>query len=276
GALFLLNHKTLFEEGLPPVRPVVQKARAEGALLELDKHNWPWSMMLASVFNVDLYELANNHMWETEFAFRDFGDPAPGWMNIEKDDKGMTEWGWIDYTFQNYYSLLNCGLRMRPTAGCASGVHPVPLGFGRVYVNLDGEFSYDKWMKGLNDGRSFVTTGPMLFVTMTSNNILKIRVESVSPIQEIWAIVNGERFVGFPPDNEKKDGSYVSAGAHEIGVQESSWVTVRCLENRDGRIRWAHSAPIWIDVPGKPIRPRRKDVEFLLKRMEDEIARNKE
>ncbi|RPH49396.1 MAG: hypothetical protein EHM91_03125, partial [Planctomycetota bacterium] len=88
GALFILNHKTLFEEGVPPVGPIVKKAREEGALLELDKHNWPWSMMLAPVFNVDLYELANNHMWETEFAFRDFGSPAPDYMNIEKDGSG--------------------------------------------------------------------------------------------------------------------------------------------------------------------------------------------
>ena len=49
-----------------------------------------------------------------------------------------------------------------PTGGTASGVHPVPLGFGRVYVHLPGGFSYKTWVSGLNQGRSFVTTGPML------------------------------------------------------------------------------------------------------------------
>ena len=72
GALFILGHKTPFEEGAPPLQPIVAKARAEGALLELDKHNWPWSVAIAAAHGVDLYELANNHMWETDFAFRDF------------------------------------------------------------------------------------------------------------------------------------------------------------------------------------------------------------
>jgi hypothetical protein len=275
GALFFLNHKTLFDQGMPPVRPVVKKAREEGALLELDKHNWPWSAMLAPVFQVDLYELANNHMWETEFAFRDFGSPAPGFMRIEKDAGGYTEKGWIDYTFQNYYSLLNCGLRMRPTAGCASGVHPVPLGFGRVYVQIDGPFSYDAWIKGLNQGRSFVTTGPMLFATMDRNNLLSFRVESSSPLRDTWLILNGEKTLGFPASNETRNGVYVNFGEHLLEVTETSWVALRCFEDReDGRPRWAHSAPIWIDVPGKPIRPRRADAEFLLKRVEEEIARN--
>ena len=48
----------------------------------------------------------------------------------------------------------------------SSGVHPVPLGFGRVYVHLDGPLDSGAWLKGLNAGRSFVTTGPLLFVTL--------------------------------------------------------------------------------------------------------------
>ena len=40
-----------------------------------------------------------------------------------------------------------CGL-LRPTAGTASGVHPVPLGFGRVYVHCPAGFSYEAWVRG--------------------------------------------------------------------------------------------------------------------------------
>jgi hypothetical protein len=279
GALFFLNQKTLFEEGMPPVRPIVRKAREEGALLELDKHNWPWTAMLAPVFNVDLYELANNHMWETEFAYRNFGAPPPEFMKIEKDANGYTEKGWIDYTFQNYYSFLNCGIRMRPTAGCASGVHPVPLGFGRVYVQIDGPFRYDAWIKGLNEGRSFVTTGPMLFVNYAKKqDLLSVTAESALPLSSIQIIINGELAATAKPDNfETPAKGFVSTVLAKPGVDESSWVAVRCFEEHpDKRTRFAHSAPIYIDVPGKPLRPRRADAEFLLKRVEDEIARNKE
>ena len=65
GAFFVLGHKTLFEEGVPPVRPALQRARDEGALLDLDKHNWPWSMMLVPVLGIDLFELSNNHICES-------------------------------------------------------------------------------------------------------------------------------------------------------------------------------------------------------------------
>ena len=119
---------------MPPFGPVARRAHDEGALIELDKHNWPWSMALVPVMPVDLFELSNNHVWQTEFAFRDFGESPAPYMNVERDAKGFTERGWIHFGFENYYALLDCGFRLRPTAGTASGVHPVPLGFGRVYV----------------------------------------------------------------------------------------------------------------------------------------------
>ena len=77
-------------------------------------------------------------MQRTEFAFRDWAVPAPAWMGI---GSGMeAERNWALYGFANYYALLNCGFRLRPTGGTANGVHPVPLGFGRVYVRVDGKF----------------------------------------------------------------------------------------------------------------------------------------
>ena len=68
------------------------------------------------------------------------------------------------YSQELYYRLLNCGLRIPPTAGSASGVLPNPVGYNRVYVHLDGDFSYDAWWRGLAAGRSFVTNGPALLV----------------------------------------------------------------------------------------------------------------
>src|SRR5262249_35801832 len=126
GAFFVLNHRTVFDAGVPPVGPIAERARREGALLELDKHNWPWSMMLIPVLRPDLYELANNHVWRTEFGFPAFGEPAADYMKVERDARGFTEQGWLEYGFQNYYALLNCGFRLRPTAGPAPSVPPRP------------------------------------------------------------------------------------------------------------------------------------------------------
>jgi hypothetical protein len=291
GAFFVINHKTPLDLGVPPVVPVADRAHREGALIELDKHNWPWSMALVPVMPVDLFELSNNHVWETEFAFRDFGEaPAPE-MTIERDAKGFTERGWIDFGFKNYYALLDCGFRLRPTAGTASGVHPVPLGFGRVYVHLDGKLDADAWLKGLNAGQSFVTTGPMLFVTLDGrepghrfqqanaaprDHTLAGSVASASPLDRIEVVLNGEVAKTLRPANRRTErGSFESTFETSITIEGTSWVAVRGFEKlEDGRERFAHSAPLHVDVPGKPLRPRKFEVDYLVKRVEDQIARS--
>jgi hypothetical protein len=292
GAFFVLGHKTLFQQGVPPVRPVGRQARDEGALIELDKHNWPWSMMLVPILGVDLYELSNNHLWRTEFGYRDYGVAAADYMHVEHDEKGWTERGWTDYGFQNYYALLNCGFRLRPTAGTASGVHPVPLGFGRVYVHLEQGFSYDGWIRGLNEGRSFVTTGPMLLVRMNGKDpgsvfkpaditpVVRIAglAKSAVPLKPLEIVVNGEVVRTLPALNRQTDGKgYETVIDEKLTLDQSSWIAVRCFEDRpDKRVRFAHTAPFQIEIPAKPLRPRRVQVEYLIKRIEDELARNSE
>jgi hypothetical protein len=224
GAFFALNHQTVLDAGVPPVRAIAERVRKEGGLIELDKHNWPWSMAIVPIAKVDLFELANNHVWRTHFGFPAFGEAAPDYMKIERDKYGFTEWGWLDYGFQNYYALLNCGFRLRPTAGTASGVHPVPLGFGRVYVHCPDGFSYDAWLRGLDRGESFVTTGPLLFVqvngrkpgsTLSAEGKADYRalgeVASERPLDRIEVVVNGEVVRTLKPENQKRDeGGYSS------------------------------------------------------------------
>lgn len=292
GAVFILNHKSIFQKGTPPVAPIAEIAKQEGALLELDKHNWPWSMMLVPVMGVDLFELSNNHVWRTEFAFSKFGLAPPDYMKIETDKKGFTERGWIEYGFENYYALLNCGFDMRPTAGTASGVHPVPLGFGRVYVRLKEGFDYEQWMQGLNEGRSFVTTGPMLFVTVDGfdpghtfkqknkrEKTYKIAgtAHSPHPLERIEIIVNAEVTKTIKPENKlASSGAYLSTINHNQRIKSTSWIAVRCFENRpDKRVRFAHTACFNIEVEGRPLRPRKEQIAFLIKRMEEQITHNK-
>ncbi len=62
---------------------------------------------------------------------------------------------------------MNLGFRLPPSAGSASGVLPNPVGYNRIYVQLDQPFSVDNWYAAYRDGDSFVTNGPMLFVETT-------------------------------------------------------------------------------------------------------------
>lgn len=292
GAVFALNHRQVLGRGVPPVRPIAEQVHREGGFLELDKHNWPWSMMLVPVMSVDLFELANNHHWRTEFLFRDFGEPAAEYMKIERDERGFTEAGWTEFGLQNYYALLNCGLRLRPTAGTASGVHPVPLGFGRVYVQLPSGFSYDAWCQGLLAGRSFVTTGPLLFLQVNDappghtfqqgRGAVKYRVagtaHSLHPLTRLEIISAGEVVKTIQPLNTPQtEGGFLSAFDVELEIFRSTWLAVRCDERTDeGRLRFAHSSPVHIEVTGRPLRPRRVEVEYLAGRVRAELQRHQD
>ncbi len=295
GAVFVINHKQPLELGAPRVVPIAEEARRQGALLDLDKHTWPWTPMIVPIMKVDLFELANNHIWRTEFLFRDWTiDTLPDDWDVEIDAAGgWTERGWIDFGFKTYYAFLNCGFDMQPTGGTATGVHPVPLGFGRVYVQIDGELTFDKWVAGLKAGRSFVTTGPMLTVefdgkpagtrfSIDDKTSLRPRVTglavSATPLDRIEILVNGEVVEAIEPANERlPNGSYHSPIDARVALDGSGWIVVRCFQPRDqGRFFYAHTAPAHYELPASPLKPKRRDVRYFLKRVEEEIARNRD
>ncbi len=291
GAMFLLNHKSVFNKTAPPVKAIAEQAHREGALIDLDKHSWPWSMMLVPVAKVDLFELSNNSVWRTKFGFKRAGGDLPGWFRFEQAaPNALTEWGWLNYGFQIYYALLNCGFHLAPTAGTASGVHPVPLGYSRVYVHTGKPFSLAKWLSGLKSGRSFVTNGPMLLARvegewpgevfdLPQGRTVELTIESISsrPIAAIEIIVNGDVVETIMPAGSRDAaGAFHEKFTRSIRIRETSWVAVRSIEPYDdGRKRFAHTAPWYLNVAGKPIRPKRAEVEYFIALMERELERNR-
>ena len=95
---------------LPAVSGILERARAEGALLDLDKHDWPWAMALPPLMGVQLYELANNHIWRTKFGFTNWNTSVPPHLRPPLGGRSGGEREWILYTLGNYYTLLNAGL----------------------------------------------------------------------------------------------------------------------------------------------------------------------
>lgn len=301
GAILVLRHRDPLTLTVPPVTPLLEAARKEGAILDLEKHNWPWSMVLPAIGAVDLFELANNHLWENGFGVTNwYTEYVPDYMGIARTADGkIDERGWLSFGLQNWYALLNCGLKIAPSAGTGAGVHPVAPGFGRVYVRMPGEtFDFDEWCKGLKAGRSFVTTGPMLFLTVAEKHPgakfewdpeaqaakggsdegdgvpVICRVESEFPIESLEWVVNGE------PRKAELGGPIGARAAHSafvrarLPMERSGWIAARVFaKTADGRPRFAHSAPIYVEVGGRPLRPKVAETTYLLKRVEDEIAR---
>lgn len=295
GAIFVLNHRSVFTRKAPPIQAIAEQAHAEGALLDLDKHSWPWSMMLVPVAGIDLFELSNNSVWRTRFGFRQTSTPPADWMNVERDGPdSLTEWGWLNFGFEVYYALLNCGFRISPTAGTASGVHPVPLGHSRVYVETPAGFSTEAWLRGLKQGRSFVTTGPMLLATIDGQPAgttrrwsgsqpltVNVKLQSLSqrPVERIEILVNGRVVKTVPgrQNREVAERSWHVTSELPVTLTESSWIALRSIEPQpDGRQRFAHTAPWYFSHADEPIRPRRQQIDYLVEQVTREIERNRE
>lgn len=291
GSLIAIGHRAALEAGAPPWRPAAEAALARGALLEIEKFDWSVSPLFPHL-GARLYELANNHVWRTEFGFRDWVSEAPPTLLPPYGGKRGGEREWVLYTLGMYYALLDSGFRLAPSAGTASGVHPVPAGFSRVYVHLPGGFDYGAWMEGLAAGRSFVTTGPMIFATAEARDpgetfrseggALKLRLAgtilSEAPLAFAEAIQDGEpAWTIFPENRRTEEGAFETRFSGELLFERSGWAALRAWEDRPGgRFRFAHTGPWFAEIRGKPLRPRAEERGFLARRMRDEIERSRE
>lgn len=293
GAVFVLNHQEPLKLSAPPVSAVAAEARRQGALLDIDKHSWEWSLMIIPIMNVDLFELANNHHWQTAFGFPKWTlNNAPDWPEIERTDAGFTELGWTEFGMRTYYALLNCGFRLRVSAGTGSGVHPVAPGHGRVYVHVGQQFSPESWLKHLNAGHSFVTTGPLLDLRFndqlpgtawtTTQAAESMRVAGVilsqHPLQRLELVKNGvvERLAVQSEQVSSGSGFYWKTTVeHAFDMSASGWLAVRVFEETPGgKVSFAHSNPIFLDNPSRSVPVPQRDVDYLVGRMDEEIRRN--
>ena len=68
----------------------------------------------------------------------------------------------LDADYERYYSLLNAGFQMPVSSGTDWWVYD----HNRVFVKVNGPLDYDKWIAGLRAGRTFVSNGPLLELTV--------------------------------------------------------------------------------------------------------------
>ena len=116
--------------------------------IDVEKPFW-WDVPLwVATGKVDSIGLANNHLHRDGMLDNEaWGKPRP--TGRFSDPLGNGRW-----SQDIYYQLLNCGLRIPPSAGSASGVLPNPVGYNRVYVHCGDELTWDKWWENLRRGGS--------------------------------------------------------------------------------------------------------------------------
>ncbi|KPK50078.1 MAG: hypothetical protein AMK72_03020 [Planctomycetes bacterium SM23_25] len=94
-------------------------------------------------------------------------------------------------------------------------------------------------------------------------------------LRPIETAVNG-RGVKRPAAGNRKThrGGYGGPLAAGVELTGASWIAVRVFEQRpDERIRFAHSSPVHVDIAGRPLRLRREEVNYLIRRRQEELKR---
>jgi TolB protein len=168
-----------------------------------------------------------------------------------------------------WYHVLNCGFRVPAAAGTdcfLNRLHAATPGFGRVYVHLPEGLDYRKWVAGLKAGRSFVSNGPVLefaagtagvgdTVRLDRPTKLRVRgrVESQHPLRSLELVYNGKVVAsGAMAANQ------LSATLDlEFELDRSGWIALRAsgpaAEYWHGGRRGAHTNPIYVEIPGRPL-----------------------
>ena len=182
-----------------------------------------------------------------------------------------------------YYRLLNCGFRLGVSGGSAIGVMPVPAGFHRVYAHVDGPVTVDGIWDAIRSGRSFATTGPMLFLTVNGQPVgsslefnsaqsgevvVQGTVQAIEALESLDLIHDGYVIASIDLRGRAPRPVLEATLGHRLTVQRSGWVAARALYRApDGLLRQAHTSPIYVSIDGKPTASA-EDARYMLRWIE--------
>ncbi len=285
GALFFhhlrrpLDFRGQQREFPSPMKNLREALKQDGVEVEIEKPFW-WDVptWLASG-KIRYIGLANNHMCRsTMYANEAWGRPRDADRLPPPRGNGF-------FSQELYYRVLNCGFRISPVAGSASGVLPNPVGYNRVYVHLDGDLDYDKWWRGLRAGRCFVTNGPMLRVEVDGQKpgavfrldsksprtlSLKVSVLGDDPLEAVELVRDGK------VENLFRKGESARRRfetTREFTFDRSGWFLVRAICDVPRTFRFASTAPFYVELDGKRSTIHRADVEYFLHWIEERKQR---
>ncbi len=192
----------------------------------------------------------------------------------------LSTWDLLDFVevftfrtpdYQYWYETLDAGLRVAATAGSdfPCGGRGVPPGSPRMYARIDGALSATSWADAVRRGRTFVTNGPMLELTVNGRGMgeelsvpaqgsvevrgrLRFDPEQES-IRALDLVRNGEVIEVFSTTTAPGEIAFTTS----VRIHEASWLAVRAFGTKSNtapqwRNTFAHSGAIFVRPEGSP------------------------
>lgn len=181
--------------------------------------------------------------------------------------------GDMGFGYDRWYRLLNAGYRVTAVAGS-----DFIFNHGtRCYAQVDGPLTRESWVEALRRGRTFATSGPLVFATVDGHppgdTLLReapgpvtVEVEAVSKeaFGAVEIVVNG----GVAARRETMSDRRHLEARIPVDIPASAWVAVRTcgMDGEDGgwtgaidspieprHMRRAHTTPVYVEIGGKPV-----------------------
>ena len=259
GTLYFFNlSKPLdmahLEREYPPQLDLIATAKSQrGAWVDAQKaYAWDLPVWVA-LGKLDSIEIANSNLARKTAVANEAGGKPRDTLRFPGPE-GNGRW-----SEKIYYQLLNCGLRIAPTAGSGSGVAPNPLGYNRMYAHVEGEFSYEKWWDAVRAGCVVVTNGPLIRPTVEgqipgyvfhADRGQKVELEvgltlsTRDRVSYLEIIKNGELVEQVRFDEwAKKNGKLPP-----LKFDESGWFLLRAVTDVPSTYRFATTAPYYVEI----------------------------
>jgi hypothetical protein len=159
-----------------------------------------------------------------------------------------------DADYERYYRLLNCGFRLPASTGTDWWIYD----HNRVFVQVDGAFTYDSWIAGLRAGRTFISNGPLLDLTVNGNPPgasldvsgrvhVKARALSRLPFDRLQIVQDGI-VVAEQGAVDRREANL----EREIQVEQGGWIAARIESSAKTHAMFgvfAHTSPVYYRVP---------------------------
>lgn len=239
------------EKEYPPLASSVERVKSDygnDSWIDIEKPFWWDFPILIATGKINSVGIAHNHMHKNSI----FDNEA--WGRERERTKYPAPMGNGLYTHDIYFKLLNCGIRIPPSAGSASGVLPNSVGYNRVYVHTNNQLTYDEWFKQVGAGQSFVTNGPLLLCKANDKNpghifntgkniMIAAELFTRDSLDKIEIIRNGTIIKTLHAKDLK--GNKFSSN---ISFDRSGWFMVRVLCKVEGNFRFAATAPWYVET----------------------------
>jgi len=143
-----------------------------------------------------------------------------------------------------------------------------------VYVQVDGDLTWQNWWEGLRAGRVFVSNGPLLrcladrqlpghtFILRKANPLmiqLEGRLNSRDPIRAVEIVQNGTVIRSI---STALDGQPHSLG--QLRFEAPGWFLVRAIADESRTFRFASSGPFYVQGEDGARGISRKSAQFFL------------